>query len=198
MKEVSQTRFALLGLLHLYAMSGYDLKKLADESIGHFWREGWGRIYPTLRTLEAEGLIALKVESGRRGRERKVYALRPAGRAVLREWLAQDWTPQVYRNELLLKLFFARNASPTVARRHVERLRSQCATEVATYEMVLHRIEQFGAKGYPDADFWRMTVSYGLHSKRAELAWAEETLSVLKRQKQNDPELAERKRRRGK
>lgn len=55
--RTSQSRFALLGLLNLGPMSGYDLKQLIGWSIGHFWREGYGQIYPTLKDLEAEGLV---------------------------------------------------------------------------------------------------------------------------------------------
>jgi DNA-binding PadR family transcriptional regulator len=183
MKENSQTQFAILGLLQLGPMSGYDLKRAVDESIGHFWREGWGRIYPTLHGLEAAGLVAKRTEKktgGKRGRpERNVYTLRPAGRKRLREWLSRDWTPEVYRNELLLKIFFGRNAAPGVTRRHVERFREQCATEIATYEAVLKMIEGEHAWNHPDAPFWKMTVNYGLHYSRALKEWAEETLKVL-------------------
>jgi DNA-binding PadR family transcriptional regulator len=186
MRESSQTQFAILGLLQLGPMSGYDLKQMVDESIGNFWREGWGRIYPTLHGLEAAGLVAKRTEKKtgktgqKRGRpERNVYTLRPAGRKRLREWLSRDWTPEVYRNELLLKIFFGGNAAPGVTRRHVERFREQCAAEIATYEAALKTIEGEHARNHPDAPFWKMTVSYGLHSSRALGEWAEETLKVL-------------------
>ena len=183
MKENSQTQFAILGLLQLGPMSGYDLKQTVDQSIGHFWREGWGRIYPTLHGLEAAGLVAKRTEkkTGQtRGRpERNVYTLRPAGRKRLREWLSRDWAPEVYRNELLLKVFFGRNAAPGVTRRHVERLREQRVTEIAAYEAALKAIEGEHARNHPDAPFWKMTVNYGLHISRALKEWAEETLKVL-------------------
>jgi PadR family transcriptional regulator, regulatory protein AphA len=183
MRESSQTQFAILGLLQLGPMSGYDLKQMVDESIGHFWREGWGRIYPTLHGLEAAGMVAKRTEKKtgqKRGRpERNVYTLRPAGRKRLCEWLSRDWTPEVYRNELLLKAFFGSNAAPGVMRRHVERFSEQCATEIATYEEIMKTIEGEHARNHPDAPFWKMTVSYGLHHSRALKEWAEETFRVL-------------------
>jgi DNA-binding PadR family transcriptional regulator len=183
MEENSQTQFAILGLLQLGPMSGYDLKQMVDESISHFWREGWGRIYPTLHGLETAGMVAKRTEKKtgqKRGRpERNVYTLRPAGRKRLREWLGRDWTPEVYRNEMLLKVFFGRNAAPGVTRRHVERFCQQCATEIATYELILNEIVGERARNHPDAPFWKMTVSYGLHNSRALKEWAEKTLKVL-------------------
>jgi PadR family transcriptional regulator, regulatory protein AphA len=186
MKDNSQTQFALLGLLQLGPMSGYDLKQMVDQSIAHFWREGWGRIYPTLRALEKAGMVAKRTERKRGRPERNVYTIRPEGRKRLREWLSRDWAPEVYRNEMLLKLFLGRTAGEAVAEGHVTRFREQCAAEIATYEAILKVIEIEAGKGHPDAPFWKMTVSYGLHSSHALKAWAEETLSVLKGQEKRE------------
>jgi DNA-binding PadR family transcriptional regulator len=172
----SQTQFAILGLLEQQGpMSGYDLKQRVDESIGHFWREGWGRIYPTLRSLEKAGMVTKRTERKQRRPERKVYSIRPAGRKRLREWLGHGVTPEVYRNEILLKLFFGRFASAEASRAHVEKFRARCVTEIATYEEVLRTIDD-GERRHPDAPFWKITLNYGLHRSRALKDWAEETL----------------------
>lgn len=176
----SQTQFAILGLLEQQGpMSGYDLKRCVDESIGYFWREGWGRIYPTLHGLEAAGMVTKRTERSRArkpGRpERHVYSIRARGRKRLCEWLDRDVMPEVYRNELLLKLFFGRFADAEVSRAHVEQFRERCVTEIATYEAIMHAIDENQAR-HPDAAFWKMTLSYGLHHSRALKEWAEETL----------------------
>jgi PadR family transcriptional regulator AphA len=176
----SQTQFAILGLLHLRPMSGYDLKQMVDESIGHFWREGWGRIYPTLHGLERAGMVRKRSVRKAGGRERNIYTLRAAGRKQFREWLSREWTPEVYRNELLLKVFFGRNAAPEIMRKHVELFREQCAAEIATYETAARAIDGEHAKD-ADAAFWKMTARYGLHRSRALKNWAEETLQALER-----------------
>jgi DNA-binding PadR family transcriptional regulator len=178
-----QTQFAILGLLAQRGpMSGYDLKRSVDESIAHFWREGWGRIYPTLRELEAAGMVSKRTETSKErkpGRpERHVYSLRPAGRKRLREWLGHDVTREVYRNELLLKLFFGRFAGGDENRAHVKQFRERCVTEIATYEAIVCAIDDTQAR-HPDAPFWKMTLSYGLHHSRALKSWAEETLGKL-------------------
>jgi PadR family transcriptional regulator AphA len=187
MATESQTQFAILGLLEQRGtMSGYDLKQCVDESIGHFWREGWGRIYPTLHSLERAGMVTKRTEkrtektaTRKSGRpERNVYSIRPAGRKRLREWLGREVTPEVYRVEILLKLFFGRMTGAEVNRGHVERFHARCVTEIATYEAVLRMIDEQEAR-HPDAPFWKMTLSYGLHHSRSLKEWAEETLVSL-------------------
>ena len=43
-------------LLSWKPMSGYDIKKLVDAGLSHFWNENYGQIYPTLESLVKEGL----------------------------------------------------------------------------------------------------------------------------------------------
>jgi PadR family transcriptional regulator, regulatory protein AphA len=183
MTTESQTQFAILGLLEQRGpMSGYDLKRCVDESIGYFWREGWGRIYPTLHELETAGMVSKRIAKSKArkpGRpERHVYSIRPAGRKRLREWLGRDVTPEVYRNELLLKLFFGRSAGAAENRAHVKKCYERCVTEIATYEQIVRGIDE-GQARHPDAPFWKITLSYGLHHSRSVKEWAEETLAGL-------------------
>src|SRR5580698_5087465 len=95
-RRTNQSLFAMLGLLSLGPRTGYELRKLSEVSIRHFWRESYGQIYPSLRALEAQGLVARKPEMGGvRGRpNRQVYAITEAGEAALREWLAVSAKPE--------------------------------------------------------------------------------------------------------
>ena len=38
-------------------MSGYDLGQNIRGSVGFFWNESYGQIYPNLKKLAAEGLV---------------------------------------------------------------------------------------------------------------------------------------------
>src|SRR4051812_1177259 len=103
---MSTTPNAILGLLSIEPMSGYDIRRNLDESLSHFWSESYGQIYPALRRLEAARLIAPVKQAGAGARRKRLYTLTPLGRARLRAWLAEAPKPQPPRNELMLKLFF--------------------------------------------------------------------------------------------
>src|SRR5208282_3571760 len=51
MPKENRSKYAILGMLDFCPMSGYDLRKYAASSIGHFWKEDYGHIYPTLKLL---------------------------------------------------------------------------------------------------------------------------------------------------
>src|SRR3954453_15369499 len=109
--ELSATAKVILGMLAARSRSGYEIKQLVDSSTRFFWAASYGRIYPELKRLEAEGLIAGGGGS-RGGRPRTVYKLTAKGKRAVTEWIATP--PEVYelRDEGLLKLFFAGVVEP--------------------------------------------------------------------------------------
>jgi DNA-binding PadR family transcriptional regulator len=98
--------WAVLGLLAHGPRSGYDIKRVVDRSIRHFWAASYGQIYPELKRLEEAGWIAGK-DADRGGRSRRVYRITAAGRRQLDGWLHGYETRIEMRDESLLRLFFA-------------------------------------------------------------------------------------------
>jgi PadR family transcriptional regulator AphA len=174
----NRTRYAVLGALTLKPMSGYDLKRFADESVAHFWAESYGQIYPILKQLLSEGLISASSAARGRPRSRVVYSITEKGRRALRAWLAEPSQPHVGRIEVLLKLFFARNASPEVAPALVRAFRAEFAARLAAYESKARSLRA-EHRGDPNLRYWLMTLSYGRHVSTALIAWADETLAAL-------------------
>jgi len=81
-------RHALLGLLDAAPMTGYELDQILDETFGYPWTAPRSQIYPSLRQMEAEGLIEAEVKhTGER--ERREYRILEPGRAELARWVAE-------------------------------------------------------------------------------------------------------------
>jgi len=176
----NRTRYAILGALTLEPMSGYDLKRFADESVAHFWAESYGQIYPILKQLVAEKLIAPTTRKRTGPRDRVAYAITDRGREVLRGWLSEPAEHQIGRIEILLKLFFARNAAPGDAIRIVEAFRGDYLAKLGRYEGTEVRLRaERGDRA--DLPYWLMTLSYGRQISSALVAWADETIAALRR-----------------
>ena len=164
------TRYAILGLLSIEPMSGYDIRKASTDALSHFWHESYGQIYPALAALEREGLVRLLPAAESDTRSRKVYALTAKGRRALAAWHKKAPVERPFRNELLLKLFTADEPSDVLA--HVKLLRKQETARLEEYA----RIEARLAREAPARKLWKATVRYGIHRSRAIIAWCEETL----------------------
>jgi len=169
-------------------MSGYELRGLIQRSIGYFWNESFGQIYPALHALAEEGLIEREKppKGAESGRERQVYAITPAGRQALKSWLPLPPRVQTPRNELLLKLFFGRNAPAGVSTAHVEALHQKAQRNLETFRHIERQLRE-EEQGHPDLPFWLMTLRHGELMAEAELRWSEETMQSLLAQARVQP-----------
>lgn len=159
-------------------MSGYDLKKAIEQSVGNFWNESYGQIYPMLKHLATEGLATASVKRREGKPERYVYALTKKGRKALQHWLKAPAGREVGRVEILLKLFFGRQVAVADNIRHVQRFQALQRQLLQKYDAIEERLRTEQAR-HPDLPYWLLTVSYGRHLCQARLHWCDETLSRL-------------------
>ena len=180
--RASTSRFAILGVLSLGAMSGYDVKKLIERSIAHFWSESYGQIYPVLNRLAADGLAERRREKQRGKPDRHVYSLTEKGRQELARWLAVPARHEPFRSELLLKLFLGDAGSVADSIGQLQHYEASQRGLLETYLGIEQRLREEMA-GHPQLPFSLVTLHYGQHRCRAMLAWCEESIRALKRLK---------------
>jgi DNA-binding PadR family transcriptional regulator len=178
--RVNTSTYAILGVLSLGPHSGYDVKKLVERSIAHFWSESFGQIYPVLQRLEREGLAARRSERQKGKPDRQVYSITPRGSAALADWLGQPIRRETYRSELLLKLFLGGRLSPEDNIRHVQQFRAEQGQLLLAYADIERRLRHEHAR-HPDLPYWLMTLRYGRCRATALAGWADETLRALSR-----------------
>ena len=178
-QRTASTPYAILGLLGFAPMSGYDIRKEAATSIGYFWSESYGQIYPTLRKLQTAGWIRRR--PGRRGggRERQVYEITAHGRAALRSWLAVPPRAAPVRNELLLKLFLGDASLVSRDVEWVEEHLAKATDHVRQFRRIRCQLQD-ERRDHPSLPFWLMTLGYGEHWSRSTARWCRETLRALR------------------
>lgn len=98
--ERTTLEYALLGLIREVPRTGYELRKIFVETAMAGYSGSPGAIYPALRRLEADGLIAGTERPGGPGRPGREFRLTPAGDAALQAWLARPVT----RDDVALRL----------------------------------------------------------------------------------------------
>ncbi|MGH2629326.1 MAG: PadR family transcriptional regulator [Actinomycetota bacterium] len=80
---------AILGLLKQQPMHGYQLSRELGDSLGGFWRVSYGSLYPTLRRLEGDGLVAPEPGEAAGGRRKTVYRITDRGEGTFLELLQE-------------------------------------------------------------------------------------------------------------
>lgn len=179
MARRDRSRYTILACLSVRPMSGYDVKQFLDGTIAHFWHESYGQIYPTLRALEADGMIEGRDDAGD-ARGRRVYTLTDAGLAALRSWLAEPPEPDVPRYEMSLKLFFADQLPVEVTLAHLATHRALHAAMREAYRTRELELRDELA-GSPHLPYWLAVLRGGIHYAEMVVAWCDETVATLKR-----------------
>ena len=183
--ELSATAKVILGMLAARPRSGYEIKQLVDSSARFFWAASYGQIYPELKKLEKEGLIA-GTDSAQGARQRTVFKLTAEGRRAAKEWIAREPEILELRDEALLALFFSGSIDPDrtaeIAR---ERARAAAASAATLREIERQARGPEGPDG-PEArpDAGSMTVlRYGIEFNE----WAAEWFERAARNLENRP-----------
>ena len=167
--DLSPTAYVILGFLSWKPMSGYDIKALVDSSTRFFWAASYGQIYPELGRLAEAGLIEGE-ERQEGGRRRRAYSLTAEGRKALKAWLADEPETFEFRDEGLLKLFFA-SASPATAVATIEAKRRHHAE-------VLDQLRALEATGKPTG-FALLVLRNGIEMNEWMVGWCERAVAAL-------------------
>jgi DNA-binding PadR family transcriptional regulator len=152
--KASAVTWAVLGLIALEPRSGYDIKRIVDRTIRHFWAASYGQIYPELARLERAGWIA-GADGSRGGRTRRLFTITTAGDRALRRWLEGQETRIEIRDESLLRLFFA-DTGPAELGLGLLRARRQ------GYEHMLAQLRALDDGTGPDPPFVDLAYRWGL------------------------------------
>jgi DNA-binding PadR family transcriptional regulator len=104
--EPSPTSFALLGLLSVRPWTTYELAQQLTRSLRWFFPRAERHLYTEVKRLAGAGLASADVAfTGKR--RSTTYAITPAGRQALRDWLQTPPAPPTLEAEVLVRAFFA-------------------------------------------------------------------------------------------
>lgn len=173
--ELSETSFAVLGLLDRRNASGYDLAALADRSLAFFWPVSRTMIYRELHRLAELGLLtSLDVpQSG--VPDKRVYSITIEGRRRLDEWVSQPQLPRSeFRSGFLLKLMFSHRMPGGKLADLLEQYRRSLLDTVTRLTAILENMPDT-----PEANMGRMAAGHGLRTAQARLDWLAEEQARL-------------------
>jgi DNA-binding PadR family transcriptional regulator len=97
---------ALLGLLSIRPMTGYEIRQSYARGLAPWWETPRTQIYPKLRELKGRGLLRdeLVVQQGKPNK--RVYTIERAGSQALEAWLRRDISWPDMKHHMMMRLFF--------------------------------------------------------------------------------------------
>lgn len=178
MAKPNKTRYALLGFLSMQDASGYDIKKMMEESTNHFWREGDSSIYPILKQLLEEGMVSCKLGNTDSDKPKKIYSITEDGKQEFRDWLREDPMMEQSRNELLLKVFFGWNEKKEITINHIKNFQRRSKSIDEKYKAIKKSL--FSEDKITNTELYQyLTLKAGIAFSEARLKWCNEAIQLL-------------------
>jgi DNA-binding PadR family transcriptional regulator len=174
--------YAILGFLNYLPLSGYDLKKMFDTSVQHFWPADQSQIYRTLARLTQQGLIEMQVIHQEDRPDRKVYHITASGQEQLQGWLKGMPPAEPNRSAALIQVFFCGQLSDEQILAKFEAVAGMMRLILDRYNNIPAQLEEYSAmvKSPRETFFWLLTLDLGLRTMHANLEWAENVIEQLK------------------
>lgn len=189
----SKTGYVLLGLLNEENLTGYEIKKIVDTRLSFFWSESFGQIYPELKRLAAEGLIAVCEESvpaeGRNSKQSIKYQITASGRYELQEWLKTPVEKETVRYELLLKLYFSNSSSSATMLEYVREFEINHRRQQQLFGKFEEQLKQ-NLDVHSNHSRILMVLSFGQKLWESYADWCGQTIALLEQeiaQQENPP-----------
>ncbi|WP_372697380.1 PadR family transcriptional regulator [Arthrobacter sp. JSM 101049] len=196
-------RYAILALLNVEPMTGYDLYKLFGESVGHVWYAPDSQIYPELRKMEKECLVEGEdIAWGRNGTKRR-YHVTGAGAEAFTCWMNEPMGFSRVRDPAHLRAAYLEWATPEAARSqmqdhisHNTALLRQWEAKIreidtGTSAMLNRRLEVTPAGDRHRTVAFKRFAYEGLIARaEAEIAWANRGLRLIEELYGSEPTTA--------
>lgn len=184
---------AILGLLSWRPLSGYDLKKIFEDSPILYWSGNNNEIYRTLVKLHREGLVTRELQPQENLPARKIYTLTPQGRSELERWAAAAPELPHLRHTLLIQLAWGDllenealdgllGAYEDEVTIQLRMSRAQSGPTPASRQRQPAFLNPLHARSPREALLWRSIQNYWIQYYETELAWIRQLRLEIRKQ----------------
>src|SRR4051794_25188677 len=179
--STSSVRLAVLGMLKLRPMTGYEVRQAYQRGPANFMPMSFGQIYPVLAELRKKGMVRQEKQGDGRGSIR--YTITAKGEEAFREWQFSPADASSHR-ELLLRLFFASPSELPQLAGHVDAYRRHELSAIEHYDQTRKWLDEIHGDS-PRLPVWKLVMEFGVLESQYRIRWAEQALAVMTNQKRS-------------
>lgn len=173
---LTTTEFAVLTVLTVETqdrpVSGYDLLKIVERSVGYVWKPTKSHLYAVLPRLVERGLATRESAPGERGPVRRLYRVTDEGEQLARSWLEEPVPGD--QDLFFLKAFYGGLQSRDALLAHYRQHRDD---RQAVLDDLL-RLEPTNTREGHDY-FHYFLLRLGIQRAEQDVRWAEDALKEL-------------------
>lgn len=172
-------KFALMGFLDIYPMSGYDLVKAFDYAALYYWHATHTQIYGTLKQMEKDGWINGEVVYQLDNPNKRVFSITEKGKAEFQKWLREDPELPGLKHAFLIKFTYSQDLSNEELLGQLDAYEKKLAERMLMLRSEEKRAYMQMARNKRELLLWKMSNENGVMYYENEINWIKKVRDII-------------------
>ncbi|HEU5390418.1 MAG TPA: helix-turn-helix transcriptional regulator [Streptosporangiaceae bacterium] len=178
--ELSELEVALLALLSIRPMTGYEILRHHARALEPWWETPRTQIYPKLRELQKRGLIEHEFVVQESKPNKRLYSIGPAGSQALASWLGSTIGVPEMRHHMMMRLFLGNLLPAEETSRLLTAYRDRMAARAESFRQARERFSRSLSGPYRDSVFFELlSLDHLIALTDLEVAGTDRALAAL-------------------
>lgn len=179
--------YAILGILSYKSMTGYDLKKIIQDSDFMPWSGNNNQIYKSLTELLNKGLVTNVVKHQERLPSKKIYTITSEGLLALKEWLLSPPEISEIKKPFLVQLACSKQLNTNELNELIDGYESQVKIQLVMSQINSKDIDFLSGGSALEKTIWNFISDNIQRTYENELGWVEDLRrAVINTPNEND------------
>jgi DNA-binding PadR family transcriptional regulator len=172
-------KFAILGILSWKCSTGYELKKIFEESSFLYWSGNNNQIYKALLHLQSEELVTSEVIHQDSSPSKKKYTITENGLKELKEWVVSSPEAPEIKKTFLVQLAWSDMLNNQELNELLSKYENELKVQVVIQQEKNRRAIHSPNRSTRESFIWEMISENIISTYNNELNWVHETRQKL-------------------
>lgn len=163
--------YAILGILSYRPLTGYDLKKIIQESPFMYWSGNNNQIYKALVELLKESYVTSETQHQDGSPSKKIYTITAEGLAELKDWVLSAPEPPEWKKTFLIQLAWADQLKSDELNNLITKYENEIEMQIFLQKERKRRGAFAPGRNAREIYLWDMIYENIISSYENELAW---------------------------
>ena len=180
--QLSELEVALLALLSIRPMTGYEILRHHARALEPWWETPRTQIYPKLRELQRRGLIEHEYVVQESKPNKRLYSIGPTGSQALASWLGSSINAPEMRHHMMMRLFLGNLLPIEETSRLLTDYRDKMAVRAESFRQARERFSRSLSGPYRASVFFELlSLDHLIAMTDLEVAGTDRALAALRR-----------------
>lgn len=172
-------KYAILGLLSWKPSTGYELKKIFEESSSMYWSGNNNQIYKALVQLHDDGLVTNETEHQEGLPSKKIYTITSEGIDELKDWVLTSTDAPEFKKPFLIQLAWSELLNNKELFELLTKYEDEIKMQLILQQEKMRRGSVSPARSNREKFLWTMIDENILSSYHNELEWIQKVRNQL-------------------